>query len=329
MVEKIIINPEEIRGYGNIMTSHSSSDYDLSGCSIEASTDTVDGAIVPVLVLTPETHTYSIAFSSSSYTASGGSAEVSVTLLEDGVAMSGATVTFTGGTSTVTGTTNSSGVATATVSVTETSTITATYGSATDTCTVTVQTYLFYDECNSSEGLSNYGTARNSRTSTSYSASLTLTDNSYYTVTQSTNNANGHIPITPLTGKEDIKITMETYTPSGGNTGIGLTIWNSTSARLFMGIQDSGKLHRVSLINGQTVDTDITQLNAYSKWIKHEYTIDETNNSFVLKLYEGETLLYTYTDTLKLSIDSNTVYAIGRQWYTGSARIRNIKAEYL
>ena len=139
MVEKIIINPNEVRGYGNIMSSHTSSDYELSDCTISSGTDTVNGASATVYTLTPTaSHSYSLAFSSSSYTASGGSAEVSVTLLDDNVAVTGATISFTGGTSTVTGVTNSSGVATATVSVSATSTITATYQNVTDTCTVTV-----------------------------------------------------------------------------------------------------------------------------------------------------------------------------------------------
>ena len=83
-------------------------------------------------------HVYSISFNQSSYVATGGSVEISCTLLRDSSPFSGATISFTGGTSTVTGVTNSSGVATATVSVSATSTITATYGSASDTCTVTV-----------------------------------------------------------------------------------------------------------------------------------------------------------------------------------------------
>ena len=191
-------------------------------------------------------------------------------------------------------------------------------------------TILFEDACNSSSGLSNYGTARNSRNENSYSATLTVTDSSYYTVTQNTNTANGHIPITPLTGAEDIKITMETYTPSGGNTGIGLMIWNSTSSRLGLTIQDDGSLFRVSLINGTTIDSQITTLGLANKWITQEYTIDSTNNALTLKLYDGNnTLVYTYTDTLKITIGSNTVYGIDRQWYTGDARIRNIKAETL
>lgn len=145
MVEKIIINPNKVRGYGNILSPHSSSDYELEDCTIATGTDTVNGATETVYTLTPTaSHSYSLAFSSSSYTASGGSAEVSVTLTDNSVAVSGATVTFTGGTSTVTGTTNSSGVATATVSVSATSTITATYNNVTDTCTVTVQTAVYY-----------------------------------------------------------------------------------------------------------------------------------------------------------------------------------------
>lgn len=92
-------------------------------------------------------HSYSLAFSQATYTASGGSATLECTLLEDNVAKSGASITVTGtDSSTYTATTNSSGVASVTVTGISASTVfTATYQGATATCTVTVQTYLFYD----------------------------------------------------------------------------------------------------------------------------------------------------------------------------------------
>lgn len=106
-------------------------------------------------------HSYSLAFSQATYTASGGSATLECTLLEDNVAKSGASITVTGtDSSTYTATTNSSGVASVTVTGISASTVfTATYQGATATCTVTVQTYLLYDDCSSSSGLSNYGSS--------------------------------------------------------------------------------------------------------------------------------------------------------------------------
>ena len=137
MVEKIIINPDKVRGYGNIMMSHSSSDYSLEDCTISTGTDTVNGATETVYTLTSIfTHTYSLSFSSNSYVAWGGNASVSVTLTDNSVAVSGATITFTGGTSTVTATTNSSGVATATVTFSADGTLTATYDTASDTASI-------------------------------------------------------------------------------------------------------------------------------------------------------------------------------------------------
>ena len=51
MVEKIIINPEEVRGLGNIMSPHSSSDYEVYMSSITSGTDTVNGQTMTVYEL--------------------------------------------------------------------------------------------------------------------------------------------------------------------------------------------------------------------------------------------------------------------------------------
>ena len=52
MVEKIIINPEEVRGLGNIMSPHSSSDYEVYMSSISSGTDTVNGQTMTVYEMT-------------------------------------------------------------------------------------------------------------------------------------------------------------------------------------------------------------------------------------------------------------------------------------
>ena len=98
MVEKIIVNPNEVRGYGNIMTTHSSTDYSLSECTIEASTDIVDGATKNIMILTPDfgptppapTYIYQSTMTSddNKWTASGGNR--TVTYSSDGCTVLGA-----------------------------------------------------------------------------------------------------------------------------------------------------------------------------------------------------------------------------------------------
>ena len=83
-----------------------------------------DGA---VLYQKAQSHSYALAFSSASYqTDSSGDVTVSVTLTDNGVAVSGQTVSFSDGSSLYTGITNSNGVASVTVNCQADSTLTAT-----------------------------------------------------------------------------------------------------------------------------------------------------------------------------------------------------------
>ena len=103
----------------------------------------------------PIVHNYTLALDSESYTTTG-SLSVSATLLDDGVAVSGATVSFTGGTSTVTATTDSSGVATATVNFTSSGTLTATYSNVSDTATVTVSSTIYESDFSQSSSINDW-----------------------------------------------------------------------------------------------------------------------------------------------------------------------------
>ena len=90
---------------------------------------------------------YHIEFSESSYTAVGGSATLEIMLQENYAPKSGATVTVTGSDSSLyTGITDSTGLATVTVSVSSTTTFTCSYSNVSDTATVTVSQYIFYDD---------------------------------------------------------------------------------------------------------------------------------------------------------------------------------------
>lgn len=88
---------------------------------------------------------YHLALSDNTITTTG-TFTITATLQQNYEPLPNVVVSFTGGASTVTATTDANGVATATVTFTTSGTLTASYQNVSDTCTVTVQSYLFYDD---------------------------------------------------------------------------------------------------------------------------------------------------------------------------------------
>ena len=271
-------------------------------------------------------HSYSISFSQSSYVATGGSATLECTLLEDNVAKTGASVTVTGtDSSTYTATTNSNGVASVTVTGISASTVfTATYQGATATCTVTVQTYLFYDECTSADGLSNYGEIRpiSSSTTTSY-LEYNSSNNAYYV------HANGDwgiIPITALNGLDNYKITAEFKTKASGNTyqgGIGFIAETGTSNVVFRKYGTACN----SVVNDSSQKNIGTIRSANSYWHKFEITKQGKNFSVTVTDVDNDTIIGTLSRTI--SFDT---YYVGFMTVAGTnygSYVRNIVAESL
>ena len=106
---------------------------------------------VPISV---ESHTYSLEFSESSYTATGGSCTVSVLLEKDSAPLADAVVTFSSDESTtVTATTGSDGVASATISFNDSTTLMASYNNITDTAEITVPAHLYAPKLDGTEPL--------------------------------------------------------------------------------------------------------------------------------------------------------------------------------
>ena len=291
MVEKIIINPNKVRGYGNIMSPHSSSDYSLEDCTIATGTDTVNGATETVYTLTPTaSHSYSLAFSSSSYTASGGSATLEITLLDSNVPVSSASVTVTGSdSSSYTGITNSNGVASVTVTgITAQTTFTCSYGGVTDNCTVTVPTYLFYDACDSASGLTNYGTVILLEGGSASTMTYDSTENAYIITTPDVKSK--CIPITELTDEDNFKFEADIkpvnkfglgFSVSGGTGNGCVTGFSADSDKLYgwkytngsfgtlysdsSGLVDTGYLHITVTVEGTSLSVSITDTNNTTK----------------------------------------------------------------
>jgi len=138
MVEKIIVNPNEIRGYGNIHEATSASEWSKYGSTLSKTTDTVDGATTPVFQLQPAS--YTLTFNSASYTTNDGTVSLTVAVKDGLYPVPNATVIVTGGGGTGTGTTNNLGTASINVTgITESGTLTASYWGSSATATVTYQ----------------------------------------------------------------------------------------------------------------------------------------------------------------------------------------------
>lgn len=199
-----------------------------------------------------------------------------------------------------TGITDSTGKATVTVSVSATTTFTCSYSNVTDTCTVTAQSYLFYDACDSSAGLTNYGQVVpiSSSTTTSY-LEYNSTQNAYYV------HANGDwgvIPITLLNGADNYKITVEFKTAGSSNTyqgGFGFRAQNTTDNIIFRMYGSSCN----SVINDSNQQS-IGSVSANSKWYKFEVT--KEGQDFEVTVTDVDT--GTTVGTLSRSTSFDTYY---------------------
>ena len=259
----------------------------------------------------PVVHNYSLALDQSSYTTSG-SLSVSATLLDDGVAVSGATVSFTGGTSTVTATTDSNGVATATVNFTSSGTLTATYSNVSDTATVTVQSYLFYDACDSSSGLTNYGTPLMMKGS---GGSVELTydsGNNCYKVNPTSNRAGETmcIPITPMNSKDNYKLTFKIkHGSSVAQNQPSVFVYDNTlSAPTFYGIRYIGNGTMTCHTFNQSTDNGTNSVS-YSTGISSKWftiTLQREGTSLTLKV-DDENGVNRYNKTHTASGNINAV----------------------
>ena len=343
MVEKIIVNPSEVRGLGDIVSPKSTSDFSLYGATLSSGTDTVYGASSSVFVLnSTNSHDYSLSFGSASYTATGGSCTVTVTLTDGGVAVNNASISVSGGSGgSGTGTTNSSGVATINVTgVTASGTLTASFSGVTATASVTYASYLFYDDCSSSSGLSNYGTLHQLRISSGPNGALSYdsTMNAYkYTVSSPNDDGFVDIPIPTLDNQNNYYIEAEFYTEdttTGGQSGLVLypstdTGGNGTFFRDIASINRCGVLKFTSYSeNGEAGNSQQSGLPVGGNWYKLRLEISGT--SVVAKwLQTDNTQVYSYTYTVPYTSSTMRVGLAFLCKSTSKAYyVKNIVADY-
>lgn len=276
---------------------------------------------------------YKVDFNNASYTTSG-TATVSVTVLKNYSACVGETVTFTSSTSTTTtATTNSNGVATATISFSGSTTLTATIGGASDTATIVISSYLFYDTCSSATGLSNYGSSVAVRGSgSSMTMSYDSTENAYKC--SGSGNWYSIIPISVLNDEDEYVIEADFKIQNISENGIGLCIDNrndSTSNSYACWIEGgSGKYigKQFNLNTDGTVNQHYGLNLSSSKWYRIEMIINGT--SLTGNLYDGDTLISTDSTTLTVNNSQMGIFLMTQNGTTNSACwVKNIKAELL
>lgn len=288
------------------------------------------------VTLTVNNHSYSLAFSAASYVATGGSATLECTLLDNNVPVEGATISVSGSDSSLyTGITNNEGITTVTVSVSTETTFTATYNNVTDTCTVTVgPSYLFYDDCSSSSGLSNYSllTLRGSTSPTLTFDSV----NSCYVLANNGSSTGGQsmMAIDSLAGENSYVMSFKTKpynTTDNGGTGYAYKGSNGMYSIYYMyktGSSDSGNI-TINQGSSDSVQTNIGS-NHRDEWLTHILTVSNGKVTYVLK-DSTDTALYTGSAfTPSKGIQSDTKPGVTILWWNVSkVFVKEIKVEAL
>lgn len=242
---------------------------------------------------------YHIEFSEDSYTAVGGSATLEIMLQSNYQPLSGATVTVTGSDSSLyTGITDSTGLATVTVTnISAETSFTASYNNVSDTCTVTIPSYLFYDDA-TSDSSSRYTKADNK-------CSFTYDSNGYYVLSKTTSGGTSGIKINDTTFPKNVKITVDVYMTTNANTQPKLLFKNPSATY--------GYTPRLTYINnkasiieghytgeGSSITGDVSYTQSLNTWYTFEFI--HNDGALTFNIYKEGTLDKTLTATGSLSI---------------------------
>lgn len=266
---------------------------------------------------------YHIEFSEDSYTAVGGSATLEIMLQSNYQPLSGATVTVTGSDSSLyTGITDSDGLATVTVTNISAETIfTASYNNVSDTCTVTISSYIFYDE-GSITGVSNYSTAHLLETggTTTFTLTWDTTQNAYHI--QTSPSKASMISIGALDGYTgDFKLEADIMRTSTNYVG-GLCYCQKEKYGFFYGL-GSSKFTGHHYVNGSWQgELNPTGSSSLNTWYHMELVKEGTTITISVYDSTGVTLL---ASTSKTYTDDENYYGFPMSNFY----FKNIKAEAL
>ena len=185
-----------------------------------------------------------------------------------------------------------------------------------------------YEDDGITDNTADYGSSiplRNNGTST-----ITHNQNGYYTITNTTTQAESFIPLNELTGvTDDFILEFDSYI-EGSNGSSGLVIYNSaTSWEKLTDDGDSTKRTWYGYNDGSFHETGYNaSIVTNQKWIHHKYTIQ--NNIFSVELTYDGTVVWTHTITMHLTRDNNTKYGFDSEWQSNTVtRYKNITVSTL
>lgn len=282
---------------------------------------------------------YHIEFSEDSYVAVGGSATLEISLQENYAPKVGATVIVTGSDSSVySGITNSSGVVSVTVSnISAETTFTASYSNVSDTCIVSVPSYLFFDDA-STDNSSLYDTTSLTGSSFSYDST-----NKAYLLNVSRNNSISSLFVKDFTSVPDnCKVTVDLQIPSNTattNVQGGLLLMNNAKNNGILCMEEyTGSRSKRSLGtttspsghgNKVVSDQNFSVSDYRGIWLTLELIVN--SGSVSAKWYDNTHSLIV-EDTMSASVLSNNSNRIGilMSYNTNSKLLfKNLKVEAL
>ena len=209
-------------------------------------------------------------------------------------------------------------------------TFTATYQGASATCTVTVQSYLFYDDCTSDRS-SEYSIINTSGWRT---PSLTYNSDGYYTAkTATSNSGNNGFYIGDLSNLQNCKISMKLNRIStSGNRQIGVALWNTSNNYYLIGRFEAtnNSMNAYAQTNSTNVFMTGSQTLSNSTWYGIEFI--KQGNDYTLNCYnDSGTLLKTVTGTNTAFNNVSTLKPfIFLAWDSSKEfRVKDIKVEAL
>ena len=279
---------------------------------------------------------YNVVFDHSTYNTAG-TATVSVTVLKNYAPCNNEIVTFTSSASTTTtATTNSSGVATATITFSANTTLTATIGGASDTASINIVSYLFYDPVTSDNSSTYYNLQRivcgDNSPATNLESSLTYNSNGYYTfgtVNTSDNFSGWEIPNTY--GKDNIRLRAKVKLNSSSAYcqfafGFMTTTYTNQKTFAFFRIRGDNKLDLLDKNIDSTITTRVTQYN-----VVRILEIERSGGTVTINEYDtDENILHTYDYTLANTYTPSVChyfFARNMRYSNQNSYIYEIKAE--
>ena len=204
-----------------------------------------------------------------------------------------------------------------------------------DTCTVTFSSHLFYDECNSATGLSQYGSSVLVRGS---DAAITMTYNTNENAYQLSGTGNWHamIPIPALNDEDNYKISANFKGQNIHYNAVGFFLDNRNDTTSYgqafdLSIYDKrilGRQYRVSSDGSESNSSTVSSLSA-SNYYKLEMTVN--GSALSAKLYDsGGTELTSTSTTLSVSNKQMGLFLFCETGSTNSVcYVKNIVADSL